>query len=279
MDATAIKQIQESQTVTEINRELTRSEVGYHVIAIPKEYSLNSLEKYHETRDRFRGTMETKSIPEFAAYAKQYATEGATTFISAARMTAKHIIDLGSTESAGHCEHKAIVGLEKTAPYTALLDIIDKRKSQREIAEFIEDWRAFLKAFYDEDIDGNAPEMSIVKALHAVRKIKIEANTSSENEARTFGATSTSMESIDITSQDKPPAYLHFTCEPYAGLPARTFIARLGVITDKTPALVLRIVQSELHQEEMAEQFQDLIINAVKDIEPPVTTFIGTFSE
>lgn len=87
------------------------------------------------------------------------------------------------------------------------------------------------------------------------------------------------MDSIDIKSQDIPPAFLHFTCEPYAGLPTRTFVLRLGIITEKAPALVLRIIQEELHQEQMAEEFQNKIEFALADIEPKVQTYIGTFSE
>lgn len=279
MDATAIKEIQQASTVFTINEELDRANIGDLVIATPKDYTLHNLESYHTHRNRFRGVLTTESIEEFAAYAKQFALAGATTFINAARMQAKHIIDLGNAEKPGHCEHKAVLTLEKTAPYLALLTIVEQRKSQREIAEFIEDWRAHLKAFHEPDIEGNVSEMSIVKALHAVRKIKIEATSSSETSTSTFGAASTSMDSIDVKSQDIPPAFLEFTCEPYAGLPPRSFMLRLGIITEKAPALVLRIVQAELHQEQMAEQFQEKIELAVANIEPKIQTFIGTFSE
>ncbi|ELN1214995.1 DUF2303 family protein, partial [Escherichia coli] len=50
----------------------------------------------------------------------------------------------------------------------------------------------------------------------------------------------------------------------------------LSIITGDRPVLVLRIIQLEAVQEEMANEFRDLLVEKFKDSK--VKTFIGTFN-
>jgi len=277
MDATAIKEIKLSQDITAANSTIS-DEIDKQIIALPSDFAVHNLEKYFENRTRFRGKLETKSIAAFISYANNKAIEGAATFINADTMKAMLIVNLGDNDAPGHADHTALLALEKTAPFKALLEIANQRKTQKEIAEFIEDWRNHLTASRAEDETGTFPAVSIVKALHAVRKISIEAIAKSDSEVKTFGATTTSMESIDVRSDEMPPDFFYFNCEPYLGLPTRTFTLRLSVITDRTPALVLRIVKYEEHTEQMAEEFQLTIESDLQDVEPKIATYIGNFT-
>ncbi|WP_244574776.1 DUF2303 family protein, partial [Escherichia coli] len=56
----------------------------------------------------------------------------------------------------------------------------------------------------------------------------------------------------------------------------RPFKLRLSIITGDRPVLVLRIIQLEAVQEEMANEFRDLLVEKFKDSK--VETFIGTFT-
>lgn len=275
MDSTAIKEIQQSQTTAEANAVLNNQKLDTPVAALPDNFKLNNLEQYRSLRSRFRGQLATKSIDSFSAYAALHKQSGSAVFIDADTMKAKLFINLGDQVSPGHCDHTATVSLEKCAAYTELLKIVDQRKSQKEIAEFIEDWRSILTASGEQDAEGICEKISIVRALHAVRKITIEAKSTTDSETRTFGATNTSMDSIDVKSMDMPPSFLHFTCEPFSGLSPRTFTLRLSVITDRAPALVLRIVRFEEHEEEMAKEFQSLIVSK---IDPEIKTYVGSFA-
>ena len=69
-------------------------------------------------------------------------------------MSAAAILNFGTTDAPGHCDSKATVKLDQTAPYTALLEIVNKRLTQRELAEFIEDWRSFITCWSEEDAEG-----------------------------------------------------------------------------------------------------------------------------
>ncbi|MFK5898218.1 DUF2303 family protein [Escherichia coli] len=72
------------------------------------------------------------------------------------------------------------------------------------------------------------------------------------------------------------PVAFEFKCVPFEGLKERPFKLRLSIITGDRPVLVLRIIQLEAVQEEMANEFRDLLVEKFKDSK--VETFIGTFT-
>lgn len=275
MNESAIKELQKGAAIEQANASLNKVSGA---IALPKDFDLHNLEKFEENRYRFRGQMTTKSVVAFSQYANDNAQQSNSCFINAEHMQAKLIFNIGDELQPGHCDHTAVVSLEKTAPYKAMLDIINKRHAQKEIAEFIEDWRNFITAHSEQDAEGDSHIIPLPRALNAIRKITIEATAKSESETRNFGASTSSMESIDVKSENLPPALLLFTCKPYADLPERQFALRLSVITDRTPALTLRCVREEEHTEDMAKQFKELLRKELELITPAVKTYIGTFS-
>ncbi len=250
------------------------------VVTLHSDFKLHSLESYQLGRFRFRGVFSTDSIDGFTTYIKDHANSECACFIETDKMRATTIFNIGGIASPGHCDDRAKIQLEMTAPYKALQSIIDKKISQKEVAEFIEDWRQHITASYADDAEGERAPMSLVKAIHSIRKITIEAKSSSESEVRSFGASNTSMDSIDVKSADMPPDYLYFTCEPYAGLQARKFELRLNVNTaDRSfPALTLRVVQQELVKEEIAKEFEQVLQNKLGSLEHTTNLFIGEFT-
>jgi uncharacterized protein YfdQ (DUF2303 family) len=282
LDKSALQHLQQEQSIKATNEAIIDAldfADCQSVVAVHKDFSIENLEKYQASRFRFRGAFCTKSIDGFSDYAQARNSKMASCFIDADAMRANMIFNIGDENQPGHCDSTASLALEMTAPYSALLSIINKPKSQKDIAEFIEDWRQLLTASGEEDADGNKEKISIIKAIHAIRKITIEAKAVSDTETRNFGASSSTMESIDVKSAEMPPAYLHFSCEPYLGLPSRTFDIRLSVLTgERTPSLVLRIVQHETAQEEMAEEFEAIINSKIGNLENKTNIFIGKFS-
>lgn len=274
MSQDAIKELQKGAAIAQANAPLDHTTGA---IALPKDFEIHSLEKFESKRYRFRGQMGTKSVTAFSKYATDNAQENNTCFINADSMSAKIIFNIGTRSEPGHCDHTATVQLEKTAPYSALLGIINKRHAQKDIAEFIEDWRTFIVAVSEEDENGDSKTIPLPRALHAIRKITIEATAKSESETRNFGASTSSMESIDVKGDNLPPALLLFTCKPYAELPEREFALRLSVITDRAPALTLRCVREEEHAEEMAKEFKELLTKELESVTPNVNAYIGSF--
>jgi len=273
MDKSAIEQIQLGKQIENANNALTAQKLA----ALPNDFVIHNLEQYEESRNRFRGLMSTKSVTAFASYAKSKNKNGTACFINADEMNATAIFNFGDEETPGHCDNKAIVQLEQTAPYIALNKIIGSQLSQKSVAEFIEDWRDFITCFGQENEDGERDAIKIPKALHAIRSITIEAIAKSQSDDRDFGASKSTMESIDVKSDNMPPAIIVFTCTPYKELPAREFALRLGVLTDRSPMLTLRLIKAETHKEEMAEEFKAVIEKSLEQFDPKIPTFIGTF--
>lgn len=280
MDGSAIEKLQIADQITKANSALSERFTSNQprVVALHKDFAIQNLESFEPNRARFRGNFSTAEPDAFANYALSKSAPKAGCFINAQNMSAQLIFNLGTQELPGHCDDKARLSLEMTAPYKALLAVADKRLSQKEVAEFIEDWRKLMSASSEEDADGNTTVIPLAKAIYAIRKITIEQKATTESETRNFGATNSSMDSIDVKSADMPPAYLHFTCEPYRGLAVRTFNLRLSVITDRQPSLTLRIVRHETEQEEMAKEFEAIINTKLGEIEPRINTFIGDFA-
>lgn len=276
MDKSAIEQIQKDQQIIHANDAISSQSIA----ALPKDFEIHNLEKFEITRRRFRGSMSTNSLDAFAAYAQNNTTSECACFINADEMNATLIFNIGNEENPGHCDHTAKIALEKTAAYRALVGVLDKPCSQKEIAEFIEDWRDYITAWGAEDENGERACIPLPRALHAIRKITIESKQAQESETRTFGASASSMESIDLRGDQLPPEILEFICNPYADLKDRTFELRVGVLTENKnfPVLKLRMIRQEEQSEQMAKEFEQLINDKTKLIEPAVKTYIGNFA-
>jgi len=223
--------------------------------ALPSDFKLHDLEQYLPNRRRARGTMTTSVLSSFAEYSQAHAELGASVFISPDNLKAVTVLNLGTPESPGHTDNRVTLELEKTAAYKALTGIANgSARSQKDIAEFMEDWQEHVQCFDD------GGEIKTSKAIAAVRKITIESMRKMESEEQSLSASKSAFESIQASSKEPLPTVIYFQCEPYAGLEQRLFVLRLGVLTgEASPKVNLRIVKAEKHQEEMADELAALI--------------------
>ncbi|MBN8431839.1 DUF2303 family protein [Microbulbifer salipaludis] len=273
MDATAIEHIQQNGPAAEASVRL-RSQ-GLSAVIVPKNCDIQNIEHLQEHRNRFRAELKTNSLEDFVAYyhANEIDMEGSTqVFVQPESMTAKAIFNLYELDGEpGHGDHTASLCEVKTAPFKSLLKIDGTRMSQKDFAEWMEDWRDHLKA-----TDSQGEELNLTKAIAAIRRITIEATAKSDTEVRSFGASRSAMESIEAKSEDQLPAFLEFTCNPYKDLGQRTFQLRVGILTgEKQPVLVARIIKLEEHEETMAFEFKGLINAALPDGAP---IYLGAFA-
>lgn len=240
-------------------------------VLVPDGVTTESLENLMVNRYRFRGDMKTTSIDDFAEYSKGYAGEGVRCFIDAEEMRATTVFNIGTLAAPGHADNRAHLQLKNTSPFRSLLHMDGKKCSQKAMAEWIEDWNDFLKAY---DAEGNV--MDIKKAAGAVRRLTIEATRNADYEDQDMKASRSVMESVEARSKDVLPSYFEFECIPYEGLPNREFRLRFSILTSDEPVLVVRIIQLETHEEEMAKQFRDLLVQKFEGQQ--IETFIGNFS-
>ncbi|MCE9840286.1 YfdQ family protein [Proteus terrae] len=271
LDGTAISQIQ-NMAVASLSLDAIEKSLC-PAIVLPSDFKVSSLENLQEGRFRFRGEMKTTSISDFVKYSiKNAVEEGVSCFIDADEMSAETIFNIGTIGEPGHADNTALVKLKQTAPFSALLKIDGVKYRQKELAEWLEDWRDYLMAF---DADGNV--LDIKQAISAVRRITIESTRSAEHEDHDFSAKRSVLENVEAKSKDVMPAAFQFTCTPYDELTERNIKLRYSVLTGgDVPTLVLRIVQLENLEEQIAQEFRNLLCDEFD--ESDIETFIGKFS-
>lgn len=269
VDNTAINQIRDMVLSQFIEEKLAGADCP--AIVLPKDVSVESIERLHTERYRFRGKLETSSIDDFVRYSTAYAADGTRCFISTDKMSASSVFNLGTISNPGHADNRAVLSLKRTAPFSALLAINGDRNEQKTLAEWLEDWSEFVTGF---DADGAVIDAK--KAAAAIRKITIEAIKSAEYEDQDFSGRRSVMESVEAKTKDIMPVAFEFKCVPYEGLAERRFKVRMSILASNQPLLVLRITQLEAYEEEMAVEFRDLLVEKFADSK--VETFIGVFN-
>lgn len=241
------------------------------ITALPADVKIHDLERFQAMRSRFRGTLNTNSLRDFAEYTINRNGSEAQGFINQDDMSCKVFFNLGDEITPGHADDVAILKLKATAAYKALHEIAGKKLSQRDLAEWIEDWHLNLQATQE---GGKA--MTISAAVASVRNITIEARSSATSSEHNFGAARSAMDSIEAASAESRIEALHFSLIPYEGLAIRVFTLKLSILTgDDKPTLKLRWAGEEQQVEEIAHEFKATL---TKEVGGAATLTLGTFS-
>ncbi len=239
-------------------------------VLLPDSAKVVNLEAFQPGRSRFRGALDTASLADFCTYVLDRKVSGAQGFVDQDAMSCRVIFNLGDLEHPGHADDTASLKLKPTAAYKALTAIAGSALSQKDLAEWMEDWSQFLTATAGED------SMGIVQAIAAIRNITIKAASERNHQEGNFNASRSAMDRIEAESQDKLPDALHFSLVPYEGLGQRVFTLRLSILTtgDK-PVLKPRWVGEEIQREEIAQEFKRVLSDKLGEA---ATLYLGSFN-
>lgn len=240
------------------------------VTALPDGVSIKSLEAFQQGRARFRGHLSTTSIRDFADYSIAVDGKHAAGFVDQDKMACTIFFNLGTTAEAGHADHRATLQLKPTALYTALQKIAGQGLTQRQIAEWLEDWRDSLNI-----TDENGDPMTAALAIAAVRDIKMKATSERSHTEGDFSASRSAMDAIEAAAKDRTPSEITVHVTPYEGLPSVEVTLRLSIITGEQPLLKPRWVREEKQREEIAKSFKDVL---KQEVGGSATLTIGTFN-
>lgn len=226
--------------------------------ALPNDFEVHDLEKFMPMRRRARGAMETSSIADFASYVATHQEPGAAVFVSPKAMAANAVLNLGMPDAPGHADNRAQFIPRMTAAYTALSQVSQGQAlEQQRVAEFLEDWSHAIECFHDSE------RLQINKAIAAVRNITIDALRKVEASEQQLSASKSAFESVTASSKDTLPTFIYFKCVPYHEFAERTFVMRLGIRTTDKPAITLRVINREQHDEDMAAELRAKVAEAV----------------
>ncbi|MDA3979018.1 DUF2303 family protein [Gallibacterium sp. AGMB14963] len=231
----------------------------YPVAILPKDVNIVSLEKHNQFRNQFRAKFSTANFDSLVAYAKLHNQDNAKCFIDEQNLSAEIIFDVGTLEQPLHATHRALLNMQKTAAYSALLDFQGRRHDQRAFSEWLEDWGDFITPYTDDE-----EKMSITNAVQAVRKITLDYARNEEHEVSDFATSKSAMERVEAKSKLQMPKYFVFNTETYKGLSCQAFTLRLSILTGGDyPILVARLIKMEQIQEAIAKEFSDKLTNAL----------------
>lgn len=272
-DKDAINEIQAAHATNEVRVALSDAMASEHAtVFAPSDFTRHDLEKLQPNRRRARGAMNTSDIEAFATYSEEHAEAGATVFIDADAMSARAVLNLGTSEEPGHADNVGVLKLKQTAAYTALLATANGRQlSQQSAAEFLEDWAEEVECFGE-----SSGALNHGAAVAALRKLTIDTARKVESTVGQLSASLSAMEQVKASSDNPVPTTIYFQCVPFHGLASRLFVLRLAIHTagDK-PMLSLRIKNLEGHQEQMAKEFAENVREAIPGEIPVV---IGTYA-
>lgn len=283
-DKSAIEALQEGEAISSATASIYAA-LGHDadgldtcgIVTLPANFTVHDLEKHMPTRRRARGLMVTDVLDSFAAYTLEHAEDGATVFVSTDDMSATAVLNLGTPDAPLHADNKANLYSRQTAAYKALRSIANGQgQKQATVAEFLEDWAGHVKCFSAEG------ELSPPKAIAAIRKVTIETMRKLESEEQQLSASMSAFESVKASSKEALPTTIYFTCQPYKGFNERTFVLRLAVLTNgDKPAIGLRVIKQEEHDEEMAQELANRVASAIattdKCGEQNVPVLMGTY--
>lgn len=224
-------------------------------ILMPRDYSIQSLEHLEANRARYRGIFSTESIQDYCEYVLAYSEKNdPQAFVDADSMRCETFFNLGNEAEPGHGDFRAQLTLKKTAAYQAVLNIIDRPLSQRELAEWLEDWNREVAV-----TDATGTHITTAVAAQKIRNITIKASAERTSSESNFSAGKSSMDSIEAAHEDQQPAELLMRAKPYEGLQEQRFLLRLSIITGDKPMLKLRWVQRESQEEAIAQDFKSTL--------------------
>ena len=240
----------------------------YPAILYPDGMILSGLENFYEHPYRHRGSFATSRIQSFIRYVNEHRGDFTHVFIDDTNMKAEAAFDHyhKASNTAGWREHTAIITMEETPEWSALLNHArhnDYWFTQREFLDFMQDWSHALSF---KDKDGDVVETNHV--YQAVQKLEIKKTGKSIHEEGEFRASSSRLEELDIKgSEQSLPATMHMECKTHIGLESIVVDCRLMVLTNgDTVALGYRINALEKILDGSAKDFLDKLQECVDDI-------------
>lgn len=269
MNKETINELQKNETLAALVASLSGIGTAAPVMVLPNGFSVEDLEGKMEFRTSYRAKYQTKSIEDFSEYSKEFAQEGSKCFVDSDDMTAKVIFDLGTGDKPLHQRHSGGLKIDRTAAFRALIVACNGRLTQKDAADFVEDWSDNVTVYLK---DGSV--ITPGAAANKLRSITIEQVKNVDSKVDDFSESMSQFEKIEAKNQEAIPASIKFKCTPYHGLGEREFDIRLGILTgEQKPQISLRVIKLEAHEEDMAVEFKEILQNKLNGTE--IKVFIG----
>lgn len=263
IDASAIEKLAGWQT--DIAKTIKDQTAG-RALFVPPGVQLDDAEKFMPAPFQHRHTFRTSRLDDLIAYATSqsadYSEECApTAYVNRDGKGAAIIFDHGTQIMPLWGHHRAYLTLESTQAWTALIAMCGQSHPQLNIIQWLEDWGDLIAPHIED-----AP-ISLQRAIHVLRRIKLEAKANQITAEGDFSSSKSTMENIEASGDtDALPTHFILSTPVYDGTPEQKIIVKLYIKSAAgTPVLGMRIVGKETLLNNLAKWVEDQIKTRLKD--------------
>lgn len=281
-----------------MNRQAAGEEQTAEAIILPPGHSISGLSEFLPNRLRYTGEFSTNTIAAFADYVNRVTKQDGAAGTNASRVAAYvspvdptaivYLNDLiGVPDSNGDDVNRpgrrdwyAHLCLQPTEAWKAVKNISGEWLSQKSLAHWLEEWSDHVRPLRVK-VEGDSQTFephALLPAIELIRNIKIVEKSVTEASVQDHGASMSRMEEIEQRAKGgELPVWFTFDVEPYAGFTSRALRLRLqtGVAPNGSPTVMLRIIGLETVEEDIRQEFVDLVQEKVEHVKFD----IGKFSD
>jgi uncharacterized protein YfdQ (DUF2303 family) len=275
------KAIEAIQALVTASQEV-HGDIAGRAMVLPGNTTLKDFEPLLPGRFRYRAQFTTSAMDDFVDYLETRVDEGEDfgsaliAMIDSDRLSARVRFNLGNSMNPGHGDDTADLATRKLEAYRQLESIDGNHMSQRDMAEWLEDW-----ADYIVPISSTDEAYTVSQAIAVIRAITLEEARSAETKVEDFGESRSTLASVNAkSSTGRPlPWGFEFNCQPSTDLNMRPFQLRLRMLTSRDePVFVLRWGMRARDEELISEEFKELLISKIIDRVASVRLFTGSMT-
>jgi uncharacterized protein YfdQ (DUF2303 family) len=242
MNDEAIKRIEQ---LVAAGAELPATDVP--VAVLPNGTMVQSLEKFLERPRQMRRTFKTDRLTDFLTYAtEECSTDASAVFVQSDGSGAKAVIDYGRHDAPQWGQHQAVLNMQHTPEFAALLDACAAPLSQRELTDWLEDWADIIQSHEGSGLEQKEITNSV--AVQRIRGVEIKSKSTRTHSDEDFKASVSGMDAIEASAKGSGslPSLFAVTCSIYPDTEPRTVRARLSLRTgDEKPSFRMRILSHD----------------------------------
>lgn len=239
-------------------------------VLVPRGMEVRSLETYLERPLRRRAKLLTSRIEDFARYVNSAKQDGTIIFIDPECGSAEAVIDYGTHERPEWGDHKVTLKIPRTEEAKAVIGINERAVSQRELIEFLEDWRAIIAP---QSASGD--NVSVTQAIGAIRSVKIDEIRETQSTQGDFESSVSVLDQVSAKGvSESLPSFLRATFSIREGLDPVQVELKVSILTERSdePMFKLRAIALQSIMHDSARHIESAILDAVEGVE----TFIGS---
>jgi len=246
---------------------------GYEPFAIlPEQAKAVSIKDFKKEKT-FKQDFNTSSIDDFVAYIKHHQDllDNSFCYVDQDRMKAEVIFDEGVPGKPDDKNHTSTLQLQRTEAYNALRSMHGEKLSQKEVADWLQDWKNNLTCSYE------SVEIGFSAALKAVRDMTVEKARSRRSVIGDASQSMSAMEEIEAKSEYILPDLFIFKCAQFHGLPEQAFGIHMSIDFGQGECFQFkfRVASYDLLKEQASKSFKEVLTEKLAEIKE-INPIIGT---